>query len=153
MFYIKVENGVPNINKIITFDGLRQEFNNVSFPAIPSDEHFTDRGYEPYIETPMPNYSQGQKAVKSEALSKVDGKWQYTWSIESLTSEEQQKVNDGIAGSVRIERNRLLSESDWTQGKDISDSISGPWATYRQQLRDLPNQAGFPTNITWPQKP
>jgi len=53
----------------------------------------------------------------------------------------------------------LLYESDWTQ---IADAPSGgawtgvdkaAWATYRQQLRDVPAQSGFPANVTWPVKP
>lgn len=153
MLYIKVENNVPNENKIINFDGLRKEFSNVSFPAIPSDEHFLSRGYEPYVDSPMPYYEQGQKAVKSDTLSKVDGKWQYTWTVMPLTPEEQQKVTDGVAGSVREIRNRLLRDCDWTQGKDINVSVSSAWATYRQQLRDITEQDGFPYNVTWPQTP
>jgi hypothetical protein len=54
------------------------------------------------------------------------------------------------AGQVRAERNTLLAQLDWTQGKDIPDSISIPAATYRQALRDITTQAGFPWEITWP---
>ena len=58
-----------------------------------------------------------------------------------------------LAASARNARNDLLAASDWTQGKDIPDAISNPWAAYRQLLRDLPNQEGFPTNIEWPVLP
>jgi chitodextrinase len=54
---------------------------------------------------------------------------------------------------ARAERNRLLSETDWTQAKDVPDSVSTKWAPYRQALRDVPQQAGFPDNIQWPSKP
>lgn len=53
----------------------------------------------------------------------------------------------------REERNRLLSESDWTQAKDVPDSVGTKWAPYRQALRDVPQQPGFPDNIQWPVKP
>lgn len=55
--------------------------------------------------------------------------------------------------SLRDQRDILLAESDWTQGKDISEYISQKWAPYRQALRDLTNQAEFPQNVTWPVKP
>jgi hypothetical protein len=58
-----------------------------------------------------------------------------------------------LAADIRSQRNALLSESDWTQANDIPDSISTPWATYRQALRDLPQQDGFPVTIVWPAKP
>lgn len=57
------------------------------------------------------------------------------------------------AAEVRSERNRRLSESDWTQGKDIPDSVSSAWAVYRQALRDIPTQSGFPWEVNWPAQP
>lgn len=53
---------------------------------------------------------------------------------------------------IRIVRNRLLEESDWTQTSDATVDKEA-WATYRQALRDMPTQAGFPTNVTYPTKP
>lgn len=58
-----------------------------------------------------------------------------------------------LAADIRSQRNTLLSESDWTQAKDIPDSISTSWASYRQALRDVPQQILFPIEITWPVKP
>lgn len=57
------------------------------------------------------------------------------------------------AREIRFARDALLSSTDWTQAKDISDAISAKWAPYRQALRDVPQQAGFPNNIQWPVKP
>ena len=57
------------------------------------------------------------------------------------------------AVAMRAERNRRLTELDWTQGKDIPDSISGPAAVVRQALRDVPSQTGFPWTIEWPTQP
>ena len=54
------------------------------------------------------------------------------------------------AKAVRAERNQRLTALDWTQGKDIPDSISSPAALVRQGLRDVPTQAGFPWTIVWP---
>lgn len=52
-------------------------------------------------------------------------------------------------------RNALLAESDWTQLADVplSAEQKAAWAAYRQQLRDITDQAGFPQNINWPTKP
>ena len=51
---------------------------------------------------------------------------------------------------ARAERDTLLSESDVHA---LADRITDEWRTYRQALRDVPSQAGFPDNITWPTKP
>jgi hypothetical protein len=56
------------------------------------------------------------------------------------------------AGNVRERRNTLLTESDWTQVLDAAVDQSA-WAAYRQSLRDIPQQEGFPSNVTWPDKP
>lgn len=56
------------------------------------------------------------------------------------------------AREARQLRNKLLSTSDWTQVADAPVDASA-WATYRQALRDVPQQEGFPDNITWPEAP
>jgi len=56
------------------------------------------------------------------------------------------------ADEARTQRDALLSQSDWTQVPDAPVDQAA-WAEYRQALRDVPQQAGFPTEITWPQIP
>lgn len=56
-----------------------------------------------------------------------------------------------IGGDVRNKRNTLLAETDWwaVQDRVMTDEE----IAYRQALRDIPSQEGFPLNITWPTKP
>ena len=56
------------------------------------------------------------------------------------------------AVEVRAERNTKLSETDWTQVADAPVD-KAVWATYRQALRDVTTQTGFPWTITWPDAP
>ena len=56
------------------------------------------------------------------------------------------------AKSVRDERTQKLKDSDWTQVADAPVDKAA-WATYRQALRDVPSQAGFPWDIQWPIEP
>lgn len=64
---------------------------------------------------------------------------------------------DSIANQIRLERSRLLAESDSQVLLDrwaaMSSEQQSAWAAYRQALRDIPQQAGFPTQIDWPVKP
>jgi hypothetical protein len=53
---------------------------------------------------------------------------------------------------VRAERNALLKASDWTQVVDAPVDQAA-WSDYRQALRDLPAQEGFPYSVEWPTKP
>lgn len=53
---------------------------------------------------------------------------------------------------IRAERDSLLSASDWTQLPDAPVDRAA-WAVYRQALRDITSQEGFPTDVVWPIKP
>mgnify|MGYP000417879314 FL=1 len=61
-------------------------------------------------------------------------------------------TTEQLAAQVRAERDRLLADSDWTQVPDAPVDQAA-WATYRQALRDVPQQAGFPSDINWPTTP
>jgi len=54
---------------------------------------------------------------------------------------------------LRAERDRLLQQSDWTQLPDVPQSVKTAWAVYRQSLRDITEQAGFPETVVFPTPP
>lgn len=58
-----------------------------------------------------------------------------------------------IAAEVRAERDSKLATTDWSQAADVPQATKDKWAPYRQALRDVPQQAGFPFNVVWPQTP
>lgn len=68
------------------------------------------------------------------------------------SQEEIQAQEDTSKEFIRGKRNNLLSSSDWTQVADAPVDKAA-WATYRQELRDITAQAGFPTEVIWPTKP
>lgn len=57
-----------------------------------------------------------------------------------------------LAEEIRSQRDALLRQCDWTQLADAPVN-SLDWAVYRQALRDVPEQAGFPSNVIWPTPP
>lgn len=85
-----------------------------------------------------------QQALVDVANAYVDGKF---IKKDFSTTEEKTQIK-------RLSRDILLGESDWTQFGDspLSDSKKTEWATYRQSLRDLPAQSGFP-DVDMPTKP
>ena len=95
--------------------------------------------------TYMQNVSEGNPEL-------IDGVWTKVWIITDASEEEISTRTEYKSRSVRIERNNLLSGSDWTQLKD-SPVNSDDWEIYRQSLRDLPNQTNFPWEIDWPVPP
>ena len=76
----------------------------------------------------------------------VDGK---TKCPDSLV--EEYKLKNHWA-QIREYRNKLLVESDWSQGTDIPSELKTKWATYRQALRDVPS-ASSPDKVVWPTAP
>jgi hypothetical protein len=67
-------------------------------------------------------------------------------------NEYKARIDADRAVIIRDSRNKLLAECDWTQLADSSVNKVA-WATYRQQLRDVPSTDGFPWNVIWPTKP
>ena len=67
----------------------------------------------------------------------------------------RQWVPDSILAGVgvRSNRDRLLLASDWTQLPDAPLAAKAAWAVYRQELRDITDQPGYPFNIIWPTPP
>jgi hypothetical protein len=63
--------------------------------------------------------------------------------------------NNRLATAVREKRDMLLSESDWmvTKSMESGEPLSFEWAAYRQALRDVPQQSGFPEAVIWPVPP
>jgi hypothetical protein len=56
------------------------------------------------------------------------------------------------AKAIRTERNKRLADCDWTQLTDAPVDATA-WASYRQALRDVTAQAGFPWEVVWPEQP
>lgn len=55
--------------------------------------------------------------------------------------------------SVKNQRVHLLNETDWTQLPDVPEATRTKWQEYRQALRDITAQPGFPETIVWPELP
>ena len=60
---------------------------------------------------------------------------------------------EALSKEIRAERDKKLSATDWTQAFDVPQVIKDKYAAYRQALRDIPQQAGFPATVVWPTQP
>jgi len=76
-------------------------------------------------------------------------------AYDAMLAEAEANAPIVKGNEVRAERNRLLAECDWTQLADVvlTDEVKAAWATYRQALRDITAQDGFPDSVTYPTKP
>ena len=113
---------------------------------------FSDLGYDEIASTPPPAPSGTYKAVYRDGETQdANGNWAEAWAERDMTVEEVQQHDDNKAEQVRAERNEKLANSDWTALSDVT--MTAEMTTYRQALRDVPAQAGFPSTITWPTAP
>ena len=80
---------------------------------------------------------------------------EYTEAEYAQAAIDAQSILTGLPNTIRKERDNLLAKCDWTQVNDspLSTEQKTAWATYRQALRNVPTQSGFPTNVTWPTEP
>jgi len=98
-----------------------------------------------------------------DGVEQIDGKWYTKYILGPVftdgetTAAEQEAAYKAMkdaeqAKSVRTQRGEKLKECDWTQVADapVNKEV---WATYRQALRDVTGQAGFPWTIDWPTIP
>lgn len=69
--------------------------------------------------------------------------------------EEPVQTSEDKANEARAKRKGLLFDCDWTQLADAPLTVEQKeaWEQYRQSLRDITNQVGFPDDITWPSQP
>lgn len=58
-----------------------------------------------------------------------------------------------VQDEVLAQRSNLLQQSDWTQLPDVPEATKLAWQPYRQALRDIPTQSGYPFDVVWPTPP
>ena len=76
-----------------------------------------------------------------------------TTQVGSVAACPQSEIDEDAARSVRAERNAILLRYDWIANQDVTLTNQADWLTYRQHLRDIPEQAGFPHVIDWGTEP
>mgnify|MGYP002624554085 FL=1 len=126
-------------------------------------------GVDPVLAAPAPAPSDSYKSVvRNGAVQDANGNWVQAWVEREMFTEytddegnvqtvdaqktayDTQQSNE-LATAERAERDRLLKETDHYGLSDVT--MSSEMTTYRQALRDVPQQDGFPASITWPTKP
>lgn len=136
--YALIENGeITRVN--IT---LPTAIGNTSIPAGATDLEafglYVIQGNEPVYDPVRQRLAGPQYVFDGAQVNRV-------FTVEQIPDAEK-------AGQVRAERNAKLAASDWTQVADAPVDKAA-WATYRQSLRDISTQTGFPWEVTWPTEP
>lgn len=145
MLLVQIDNENNVVKYPYTLRELYQDFPATSFPEIITESALEGKNVYIVEKTQKPSVDSYTKYAKDSAVLQKDGLWKQEWNVVNLTQEQAEK-------NVRDARNNLLSSSDWTQVNDapVNQTV---WSTYRQELRDIPQQSGFPYNINWPTPP
>lgn len=142
---------IRETGQTVTDSEFRAMFPNTGFPVQLTESIINDFGGDVVFEGPQAQPTRYQVAFR-DGVEQVNGKWFTKYSVTDMSQEARDALDERQASSVRATRTDKLRECDWTQVADAPVDKAA-WATYRQALRDLPAQAGFPWNVTWPVAP
>jgi hypothetical protein len=151
-------------------DEFRQLHQGLGLPKVLTEEVINAWGGDIVFEGPQATGGTVYQYSQRAGVEQIEGKW-YTKYIlgpvftdrpatdtePAKTAAEQEAEYKAMkdaeqAKNVRQQRTEKLKDSDWTQ---IADSTADKqaWGIYRQALRDITSQAGFPWTIDWPTQP
>jgi len=148
---------------------IRSDNPNVSLPKVWNENVNEALGIDPVLASPKPEPSGDYKSVVRNGVEQdANGNWVYAWTEKDMFTEytdengdvqtvEAQKAaydtrkSNELAVSERSKRDALIAETDHYGLSDVT--MSTEMTTYRQALRDVPQQEAFPNTITWPEKP
>lgn len=139
---------------IVVFDSEFRSYaqaHGAVFGAPLTEEFINQYGGDVVLEGPQANPTRYQIAYR-DGVQQIDGKWYTKYSVADIDADGIAAVDEVQAKNVREQRNAKLAACDWTQLTDAPLN-SSVWATYRQALRNVPAQAGFPWEVTWPVEP
>jgi len=142
--YVKVKDGAVEKFPYLLRQ-LKEDNPNTSFPASIPEATLNSYGVYTVTEVTKPTCDYATQEVVENNPVLADGVWTQSWSVNS-------RPTDVASGYVRNERNQRLIDTDHHALSDTPSMTTG-MSTYRQALRDVPAQSGFPLNVTWPTKP
>ena len=129
-----------------------------------TDEVLEALGADPVFEGPQATPTNPYQFSIRQGVEQVGGKWYTKYVLGPIfidtpeataaqhEAEYKAQKDADQARLVRHARTEKLNASDWTQVADAPVD-KAVWATYRQALRDISTQAGFPWEVTWPTEP
>jgi hypothetical protein len=166
-----MEYRIQSTGEVKTQGEVRRMHSNTSLPRVWDANVCSALGIDPVLAAPKPEPSAAYKQVgRNGAVQDANGNWVEAYietdMFADTTDEDgvtttkaeheaayQADLDAKAAESVRTQRDAKLSESDWMVIKSAETGIAlaTEWATYRQALRDITEQAGFPNTVEWPE--
>ena len=154
---------IKETGAVVLEQGFRAMHPNTSMPQQLTEAAINELGGDIVFEGPQASGGTVYQYSQAAGVEQIGGKWYTKYILGPVftdgetTAVEQEAAYKATkdaaqAASVRQQRSDKLANCDWTQVDD-SPVDKAVWATYRQALRDITSQAGFPWTITWPDAP
>ena len=109
-------------------------------------------GTASYVDADKTSITAKTGPYSAREFTKTDAEWFDLTSGKFGVVQDYVRLDIDLEADIRTKRDLLLTASDWTQVADAPVDQAA-WASYRQALRDIPDQPGFPHNVAWPTKP
>jgi len=136
----------------VMYEGeFRAMHSNTSMPQQLTETLINDLGADVVFEGPQAQPTRYQVGF-ADGVQQIDGKWYTKYSVADIDAEAIAAKDTEQAKAIRSQRTDKLKGSDWTQVADAPVDQAA-WATYRQALRDITAQPGFPWDTQWPDAP
>lgn len=141
---------ITNAGQVVSVGDFRALFPQTSFPPSGPSDEFLAQNNALKVNAWRPHDAATQKLVACAPY--IEGRSVYTVEVLPMTAADIAARKATQAASIRAQRNQLLRACDWTQLGD-SPADTAKWRLYRKELREVPQQAGFPASVSWPVSP
>ena len=154
-FLIQLDEQGEPINYPVVEENFRMLFPNKTFPSLLTPASVSGTGFALYEFSQQPELTRYEKMVEGKPRKTEDGRVFQTWFVVEMDENEKAVTDSKQSDVIRYERNLRLSKTDWVFAPDspLNDTKKQQYVVYRQSLRDVPSQAGFPWDVQWPIEP
>ena len=160
---------IKQTGEVVSEQTFRAMHPNTSMPQQLTEELINNFGGDVVFEGPQATGGTVYQYSQRQGVEQINGKWYTKYVLGPVftdTTAEDGTVTPAAeheaaykamkdaeqAKAIRTQRGEKLKDSDWTQVADAPVDQAA-WATYRQALRDISTQEGFPWTINWPEQP
>jgi hypothetical protein len=159
---------IRETGELVSEQAFRAMFPSTSMPRPLTEAIINDFGGDVVFEGPQATGGTVYQYSQGAGVEQVNGKWYTKYVLGPIftdttvdgvttTAAENEAAYKAMkdaeqAKSVRTTRGEKLKDTDWTQVADAPVDKAA-WATYRQALRDISGQEGFPWAVEWPEMP
>ena len=144
-----IENSIFTLERIAAMNGVFGDNFDPNTYQLPSD-------FAPVeIEEPIENLTKYQQIFGRPIAKNSSNQWVKGYTIVEVDDETKSRIDGEMSLHGRNYRNTILQNSDWTQLADapLTAEKKAEWATYRQALRDITSDPGFPVYHKFPNPP